>query len=108
MASEFLYEDDKLRIGYLPDSPEDHLLYVGDGKEFEYIIQRGILGEMARTSRGGIERMINQFNYNILHAIGEVGVSVDGLHVAICQAQMEENRRIQDFTREHQAQMDSE
>ncbi|MDD5651435.1 MAG: hypothetical protein PHF86_13640 [Candidatus Nanoarchaeia archaeon] len=86
-----LYKDDKLEINYLPNCIEDHFLSIGNKRG--YAIPRGILKELARTPRGGIERKINNFNESILSVLGQEGISVDGLHVAICQAYIEEEER---------------
>ena len=86
-----LYEDNQIKIDYLPTSINDHILYINYGrKSFEFIIPRGILSDLARTKRGGIASKINTFDPSILHALGNIGLSIDGLHVALCQAYMEE------------------
>lgn len=94
-----LYQDRQLRIGYHPSSSEDHLLHVKEkeGQEMAYLIQRGILKELARTTRGGIERKIDNFNPEILIKIKEEGIGIDGLHVALCQAYIEEEERMRRF-----------
>jgi hypothetical protein len=50
------------------------------------------LRELARTPRGGIEQKIINFNEPILLSIKEEGISIDGLHVALCQSYMAEER----------------
>ena len=96
-----LYKDKQLEIDYLPTSPEDHILTVrGDERGINYLIPRGILNQLALTKRGGIESMIATFNEGILHAIKREHITVDGLHVAICQAYIEEERRVSLFVAE--------
>ena len=97
MTEEPLYKDEKLKIDYL-DGCHDHELFIGENS---YPIQRGILAELARTPRGGIERIIQTWNSNIFYGLEQAQISVDGLHVAICQAYAEEERRIDLFIREH-------
>lgn len=106
MPEESLYQDEQLKIDYYKPSPEDHLIWIKDntGKETAYILQRGILEELARTPRGGIERKINTVNDMILFHLKKEGISVDGLHVAICQAYAAEEEQIREFTKTLNAQ----
>ena len=91
-----LYQDDRLRIEPHPNSFEDHLVYIKErnGEEINYILPRGVLPELAKVPRGGIERMISNFNAPLLHLIEQEGIGIDGLHVAICQAYIEQEERI--------------
>ena len=95
MADKPLYQDEKLRIDYHPNTVVDHILYIKEemGREANYVIPRGILEELAKTKRGGIEGKIVNFNADILHAIEVEGIGIDGLHVALCQAYEEQERR---------------
>lgn len=98
MAEQPLYKDDKLKIDYHPSSHEDHLLWIKDRKEgLQYILQRGILHELATTPRGGIESKLSNFNPEILFHIKEEKIGIDGLHVAICQAYAEEEDRVRRY-----------
>ena len=94
-----LYDDGKVKIDYYSNAPEEHVLHITDkkGESSGYLIQRGILRELAQTKRGGIESKISNFNDNILFAIKNEGISIDGLHVALCQAYSEEERRMNEF-----------
>ena len=94
-----LYQDERLRIDYHPSSVEDHLLYIREraGEEINYIIPRGILEELARTPRGEIERKITNWNDELIYRIKREEIGVDGLHVALCQAYIEQEERIQAF-----------
>ena len=102
MSEKPLYQDKQLRIEYNPHYPEEHFLYIKDkeGDEVTYIIQRGILKELATTPRGGIEHKINNFSPEILFQIKEEKIGVDGLHVALCQANIEEEERMKIAIRE--------
>ena len=99
MSEKSLYQDRQLRIEHHPSSSQDHILYVKEkeGEDVEYLIQRGILRELAKTPRGGIEQKINNFNYEILAKIKEEGISIDELHVVFCQAHAEEEERVKRF-----------
>lgn len=94
-----LYQDKKIRIDYLSHSVEDHLLFIKPecGEEIGYIIPRGVLSELARTKRGGIENKLNAMNPLILSEAKQVGIGVDGLHVALSQAFREEEDRFHQY-----------
>lgn len=96
MTDRPLYEDEQLRIDYNPMSGMDHILYVKDecGEDLQYLIHRGILKQLATTPRGGIESVLDNYNPQILMHIQMEGISVDGLHIAICQAYAQEEERI--------------
>lgn len=93
MTEEPLYQDGELKITYF-NGPEDHELFI---KENRYIIQRGILRDLAETPRGGLISIIENWSPQILLGLESAGISVDGLHVAICQAYAEEERRVAKF-----------
>lgn len=97
-----LYQDDKLKIDYHPTSVEDYMLWIkeGSGDNISYIIPKGCLEDMAKATRGGIERIIHAFNDMILYAVKKEEISIDGLHVAICQAYAEEERQVWESMKE--------
>ncbi len=99
MTEKPLYQDEQLRIDYLPTSVDDHVLFIKDhsGEERQYIIQRGILRDMARAQRGTLERMIGTFNHMLLFALRKEDIGIDSLHVAVCQAYAEEEERVRLF-----------
>jgi len=88
-----------LKIDYLPNSGEDHVLFIEE--VWSYALPRGVLSDLARTPRGRIEGMIRNFNDSILHMIEQKKVGVDGLHVALCQAYTEEEKRIRETPPPH-------
>jgi len=92
-----IYQDNQLKIEF--HASEEYFLLLKDkkGKETSYLLPRGILQELAQTQRGGIERKIGAFNEEILHAAKQEGISVDSLHVALCQAYAEEERRFNEY-----------
>ena len=97
-----IYLDDRLKIEFY--ASEEYFLYLKDktGEERGYLLPRGILQELAQTKRGGIESKINAFNEEILYAIKQEGISVDSLHVALCQAYAEEERRMNEYMKKQQ------
>ncbi|MFA5176137.1 MAG: hypothetical protein WC413_02665 [Candidatus Nanoarchaeia archaeon] len=95
-----LYEDEVLRVTLLPNCIEDHAVYHKvPGEEFECLLPlpRGVLREFALTKRGDLERRLSTINPMVLADLRNKNISVDGLHIAICQAYAEEERR---FVRE--------
>jgi len=92
-----IYQDSQLKIEF--HASEEYFLYLKDktGEEKGYLLPRGILQELAQTKRGGMERKINALNEEILYAARQEGISADSLHVALCQAYSEEERRMNEF-----------
>jgi len=98
-----VYQDNQLKIEF--HASEEYFLYLKDktGEERSYFLPRGILQELAKTKRGGIESKIHAFNESILNAIEREGISVDSLHVALCQAYQEEQERYAEYIRKHKS-----
>ena len=98
---ELLYEGEKLRIGYNPNSHEDHILYIGlEGTDNERMvhIQRGILEELAETQEiFKIERKINRSNPNILYILKEHKIPFEELALAFAQARIAELEEERDY-----------
>lgn len=96
-----LYQDEKLKIDDHPTSSDDHMLYIkAKGKWAQYVLQRGVLEQLARTPRGqipGLGRLIHDL---IWQSLEDANISVDGLHVAICQAYAEEERQAREYRKE--------
>ncbi|MDD5133061.1 MAG: hypothetical protein PHD81_02980 [Candidatus Nanoarchaeia archaeon] len=95
-----LYEDEVLRVTLLPNCIEDHAVYhKAPGEEFECLLPlpRGVLREFALAPSGDLEMRLNTMDPTILFHLRQKNISVDKLHVAICQAYAEEERR---FVRE--------
>jgi hypothetical protein len=90
-----LYRDDGITIDYHPESHEDHLLTLSrDDPGLNYMIQRGILRELATTPRGEMAAKLDRSSPGLLERAAQLEISPDGLHVAICQAYHEEEERI--------------
>jgi len=90
-----LYKDNKITIDYSPIFVGDHRLSLKekDGKTSYYNLQRGTLHELAITPPGGIEKKINNFNPSLLDALNKEEITIDALHIALCQAYIEEEVR---------------
>jgi len=98
MAEKPLYEDKNFKIIYSNHAPEEHIIYISGKKPSSgYYLPSGILRELAQTKRGGIESKINAFNEGMLYGLKQEGISIDGLHVALCQAYAEEESRMNDW-----------
>lgn len=98
-----LYEDKQIKINYFQKSPEDtpsfedHALIIKDRTgETQYVLQRGVLAELARTPRGDLWAKIDAINPLLPHHVKKEEIGIDGLHVALCQAHIEEERRYSD------------
>ena len=94
-----LYMDKQLTIDYLPQSPEDYQLIIKrkSGEEVGQILQRGVLEDLAKTSRERLETKIDTINPTFLHLLQLEEISIDLLHGALRDAHMEEKKRISDF-----------
>ncbi|MEK6917327.1 MAG: hypothetical protein AABW51_00075 [Nanoarchaeota archaeon] len=107
MKTNTLYEDSQIRVTYLlsPEtgkeediiSAEDHELWVKErrGEWNRYMIGRGILKELARTSREDRGRKLETIHPGIrieLELLG-TGLNIDSLGVAISQAYIEDEER---------------
>lgn len=106
-----LYEDSQLKITLLSDadgnviSGEDHELWVkGKGKLERYAIQRGILKELARTSRDDFGTILERTNSGIGFFLNTVGLTYDSVGVAISQAYIEEQERFEAWLRQQSQQ----
>jgi len=56
-----LYEDEQLKVDYLPNSVEDHELFIkrADSRDsWVYILPRAVLRDFARTPRGKLRSRI--------------------------------------------------
>ena len=92
-----IYQDEQLKIEF--HASEEYFVCLKDktGEETGYFLPRGVLQELALTKRGGIERKLFNSNERLLHAIKEEGISIDSLHVALCQAYAEDERRRNEY-----------
>lgn len=109
MTENVLYADEDIEVGYLAHSPDDNYVafLAGGHDRDEYILQRGILREFAETSRDGLTQKLNQVNEMILMDARQRGLTQDSVHVAICQAYIENERRYKIVEAEMRSQQDS-
>lgn len=88
-----LYEDPKIVIrDYDMRDPEAHVLYFVKSDK-EYLLQRGILKEFAQTPRGNLEIKLQTVNPLIIFNAREENLEISDLHLAFCQAYIEESER---------------
>jgi len=89
--NEPLYEDSKLIIDYLPNSPEDYQMIIGKKK---YLFQRGILKELGTCKAERLEGILKQININL---------KLPNAYLQKCfsKAYIEEERRITKFINEN-------
>ena len=62
--------------------------------------QAGVLEELAGTQIGEIDEKIDRFSPELLFALGSKGISIDRFHISVCQAYIEEERRVDLFIEE--------
>ncbi|MDD5416991.1 MAG: hypothetical protein PHU12_03370 [Candidatus Aenigmarchaeota archaeon] len=85
---EKLYKDKNIEIGYFQDSFEDHVLIIN--QETQFILQRGVLEELARTSRDTLLLKLNAIDPMLPYTLNEEKISADYLQVALAQAHIKE------------------
>jgi hypothetical protein len=94
-----LYQDSEIKIEMHPRSHEDHLLYLcswGE-EELNFIIPRGCLRELATTPRDRLELKMRNLNSDMVEIAFSRGLTPDSLGLAIAQAYIEDERRIQNI-----------
>ncbi len=102
-----LYEDGKLKITFLhspePEeedkivSTEDHEIWIKDKTQTRYALPRGCLNEFAQTERGRLESKLNNMNPEIKFTLEKNGLTIDSVHIAICQAYIKNEERYQKY-----------
>ncbi|HLC78616.1 MAG TPA: hypothetical protein VJH92_05830 [Candidatus Nanoarchaeia archaeon] len=100
-----LYQDEDMKITLLSDvdgnikSGEDHELWlIKSGNR--YIIQRGILKQLARTSRDDLGTLLERINPGIGISLRDAGLTYDSVGVAISQVYIEEQERFEIWQRQ--------
>ena len=92
-----LYQEDRLKVTYFPRNPDEHRLCVGEivaGNYRTYVLQRGVLQELATTQAGELEKKVNILANGMLSVdLKQQGIGMDKLHIALCQAVIEEQKR---------------
>jgi len=93
-----LYEDPQLMITNF-GSTDEHLLFVNEkiGEQINFIIPRGCLKEFAETPRGELERKLHDVNPLVIAELKQERIDVDYIHIALCQAYIENQRRYAEF-----------
>lgn len=95
-----LFENDRVRIGYLENSPEDHVIYIRENasgeEKYQFLIPRGILRELAGIKDSSeLVRKIHIFNPELVDVASKEFVFPNELSGAIRKAYAteEENRQ---------------
>ena len=102
-----LYEDSQLKVTLLQDfegnvvSGEDHELHI-TSSESRYIIQRGILAQIAGTSRDRLPDLLDRLHPLMLYDLEKNNLTPDSIGVACCQAYMEEQRRFELWNKQNE------
>jgi len=100
-----LYQDNRLTISYWPNSVDDYQLIIKgkDGEETMQILQRGVLEELAKTPRERLEIKLDAINPILPRLLQKEEINKDWLHVALCQAHIEEEQRRESFASQMRA-----
>ena len=111
MAEEPLYHVGKLKVDPDPRYPEDHFLYIeqAENKEpFGALLQRGVLDELAHTpNTTDLERKLDNVNPLILYVMGNEGVGIHAVEIALKGAYAEDERRIDEFVQAEKAERET-
>ena len=112
MEKDTLYEGDKLKITYLhsPEpgrekeviSGEDHELWIKDrsGEWGRYILQRGILRELATTAKEhplDLSSKLTTINENILYYGAREGINLEDMKKAFIEAFQKEKEDFEKY-----------
>jgi len=91
-----LYEDEQLKIT-LAVSPLNHLLWIKEKGEYDtnYLLAKNCLKDFALTQRGKLESKLNNYNPEIWHDLTINNLTIHDVHIALCQAYIEDEERIQ-------------
>jgi len=60
-----LYEDTKIKVEFLPSHPEEHVLTIKGKTRMNFILQRGILRELALTPREYLEPKLHTISQGL-------------------------------------------
>ena len=104
MRDKPLYEDKTFRIDYLPKSPEDHVVYFKEkstGEELNYIIQRGVLRDLAQVPTTDLPDLVDRVSPMLLFVLDKEGVPVEDFQKAVSTAYNEEEKRFEEFKTKH-------
>jgi len=116
MNNDTLYEKDQIKITSLhsPEpgreeeiiSTEDHELWIRDKNNewSRYVIQRGILRELAETSErnpSGLANLLDKVNPSMLCAMQMEKISLEDISAAIMEAYKNETDKFKRYRAEH-------
>lgn len=87
MADDVLYDDGKVKVSYFKDLVDEHVLHIGDQG---FILQRGILEELARTPIVNIQRKLSAIDSNIDPALIRSEIFYHEVDFALKQAHIKD------------------
>jgi len=91
-----LYDDGQIRINHYEKSPECHEMRITKPEEKYVLLQRGVLEDLARTSRKNLKRKLAVINPPLAYFLEENKL-VDAVGLAVSQAYIEETERFEAF-----------
>ena len=105
-----LYEDEQIKIGYFDNESWDYLLEIkstSHPNNYCGFLPKRVLKKIAETPRGKLENKLEAVSPKIKDYL-KSDLSIDSLHIALCQAYQEEqnryinslNKEISDYGRE--------
>lgn len=87
MADDVLYDDGKVKVSYFKDLVDEHVLHIGDQG---FILQRGILEELARTPISSIRSKLSAIDPNIDSALLLANIFYHEIDFALKQTRIRE------------------
>ncbi|MDD5192603.1 MAG: hypothetical protein PHH54_03085 [Candidatus Nanoarchaeia archaeon] len=100
-----LYKDNQIQIK-IDNGPQDHLMGIKRAEENEFDtyvpLPRGSLMHFSLTPRGKLESELENMNPMINIFLKQAGLTANDAHIAILQAYIEDERRIQKGVEEMQ------
>lgn len=86
-----LYAEGKVKIRYHPTSVEDHVLGIGG---MQFVLQRGILEQLARDPFEDLIKTLGMIDERILNSAVQERIEFPVLYAGLRAAYAEEERRI--------------
>ncbi len=84
----FLYTDDKIKISYYEPTFDEHVLNLCNNSIT--LLQRGVLEELARTSREEFKFKLHAIDFDFDYSLKELNISYAEVGFAIAQARVNE------------------
>ena len=115
MGRQPLYQDSLIKVEKHPTSIDDHILSINEGKTGwrKYLLQRGILEELAKTPVAAAVNKVKTINEFILKSLetdsmsGHVGLNFLYLHTVLRTAYAAEEKSRQEYVEKMRNQRDA-